>query len=97
MTPADALLAALAEHLATLDEWTIYNVGEGDMTQQELCQALAKTALVFVAERLQTREQIARRFARAAGFTFSEPPAPSHWHDADALLRDLRGRLEVRE
>ena len=86
----DDLLSALAEHLATLDEWTIYSVGEGDMTQQELCQVLAKTALAFVAERLPTREEIARIVRGHGLIDYGDLVV------ADALLRDWRERLGVR-
>ena len=86
------LLPTLAEHLATLDEWTIYSVGEGDMTQQELCQALAKEALALVAERLPTREEIRATINAHAEY--------SSWaafveHVTEALLRDWRERLGV--
>ena len=100
------LLPALAEHLATLDEWTIYNVGEGDMTQQELCQALAKKALAVVVERLPTREAVAQILYKANERavkwpTWVELDAAPRLKDewltmADALLRDWRERLGVK-
>ena len=104
MTSADDLVPALAEHLVTLDEWTIYNVGEGDMTQQELCQALAKKALAFVAERLPTEDHVDELVKRA--WTGACPHGKkklgpcrscSILRIRNALLRDLRERLSVKD
>ena len=53
-------------------------------------RALAREALAFVAEQLPTREEIARILGH------SQMLRENEWQQADALLRDLRGRLGVR-
>ena len=100
--PDDDLVTALAEHLAALDDWVVYNVGEGDVTQAELCQALVKKALAVVAEQLPTREDVIRIMASEWERFETHPrwaillPAQRAKAMADALLRDLRGRLGVK-
>ena len=90
MPDDELLVTTLVEHLATLDEWTLYNVGEGDMTQQELCHVLAKKALAVVAERLPTREEIARIVRGHGRIDYGDLVV------ADAILRELHERLGVR-
>ena len=56
-------------------------------------KTLAREALAFVAERLPTREEIVKALSVEYGRLPDGSAYPSVERMADALLRDLRGRL----
>ena len=57
----------------------------------------AREALAFVAERLPTREEIVKAMSVEYGRLPDGSAYPSVERMADALLRDLRERLEVEQ
>ena len=79
------LLPALAERLQAVVDDATYS----DNYKIVVGERLAYEALAFVAARLPTREEVARILGN------SQMLRENEWQQADALLRDLRGRLGV--
>ena len=87
----DDLLTALAERLSMTLAWQATALEQINRTEWE---TIARAALAFVAGRLPTREEIHATINAHAEY--------SSWaafveHVTDALLRDLRERLGVKD